>query len=109
MLFCLLWMTGQLRRLFGVVLVPRRSVVVVVEAVVCVLSVTMDSQDLDVVDEVAIEEVHLLCQSVIGSVERDCQKGEAEEIVGSAVAEEVAGDGLLIEVKEGIMAFNLNP
>ncbi|CAI7671054.1 unnamed protein product [Penicillium pancosmium] len=54
-----------------------------------------------VVGEVVIEEVHLLCQWGIGSVERDCQKGEVEVIVGSEAAEEVVVDGTLIKEKEG--------
>jgi hypothetical protein len=100
-LFCLLWTMGQLRRLSGAVLARRRLVEVVEEAEVCVLSGIMDSQGLVVVGEVVIEEVHLLCQWGIGSVERDCQKGEVEEIVGSEAAEEVVVDGTLIKEKEG--------
>lgn len=91
---------GQLRRLSGAVLVRRRSVEVE-EVEVCVLSGIMDSQGLVVVGEVVIEEVHLLCQWGIGSVERDCQKGEVEEIVGSEAAEEVVVAGTLIEEMEG--------
>ncbi|CAI7638658.1 unnamed protein product [Penicillium manginii] len=55
--------------------------------------------DLVAVDEVVIEEVHLLFQQEIGSVERGCQKG-VEEIVASEAAEEVVVDGPLIKEQE---------
>jgi hypothetical protein len=89
----------QLRPRSGVVLVHCRPVVVVAEVVVCVPSGIMDSQDLVAVDEVVIEEVHLLFQQEIGSVERGCQKG-VEEIVASEAAEEVVVDGPLIKEQE---------